>query len=166
MLWGLAQVRRGRLRFRLEVVVLCTSSNACMRAGKGIFNNAFKVADDIRLLGAVPEEDDEAKEVSVDKHMAQAMEERLLRGFEQEMLRDRQAMIKSMMRDGTGVAQLPAVCCVLCAVQNLVSSVRVAQSCRGLPPRTVPRGTGRSTHDGHACREHRQRLADGRRRPE
>lgn len=68
-----------------------------------MFNNAFKVADDIRQLGAVPEEEDETKEVSVDKHMAQAMEERLLRGFEQEMIRDRQAMIKSIMRDGTGV---------------------------------------------------------------
>lgn len=85
-----------------------------LRAGKGVFNNAFKVADDIRQLGAVPEEDEETREVSVDKHMAQAMEERLLRGFEQEMIRDRQAMIKSIMRDGTGAC---AACCVLCALR-------------------------------------------------
>lgn len=85
------------------------------RAGKGNFNNAFKVADDIRLLGAVPEEDEENREVSVDKHMAQAMEERLLRGFEQEMIRDRQAMIKSIMRDGTGACPSPpAACCAAC----------------------------------------------------
>jgi hypothetical protein len=67
----------------------------------GHFNNNFKVADDIRLLGAVPEEEEE-REVPIDKHMAKAMEERLLKGIEQEMLRDKQAIIRSFMKDNTG----------------------------------------------------------------
>ena len=70
-------------------------------AGVGHFNNNFKVADDIRMLGAVPEEEEE-REVPIDKHMAKAMEERLLRGIEQEMLRDKQAIIRSFMKDSTG----------------------------------------------------------------
>jgi hypothetical protein len=79
-------------------------------AGVGHFNNNFKVADDIRLLGAVPEEEEE-REVPIDKHMAKAMEERLLKGLEQEMLRDRQAIIRSFMKDQSGaslIALLPA----------------------------------------------------------
>ena len=67
----------------------------------GHFNNNFKVADDIRLLGAVPEEEEE-REVPIDKHMAKAMEERLLKGIEQEMLRDKQAIIRSFMKDNSG----------------------------------------------------------------
>lgn len=67
----------------------------------------------------MPEEDEDNREVSVDKHMAQAMEERLLRGFEQEMIRDRQAMIKSIMRDGTGARPFPhGLCCALCDCCN------------------------------------------------
>ena len=74
-----------------------------MHVGVGHFNNNFKVADDIRLLGAVPEEEEE-REVPIDKHMAKAMEERLLKGIEQEMLRDKQAIIRSFMKDNTGAA--------------------------------------------------------------
>ena len=73
-------------------------------AGVGHFNNNFKVADDIRMLGAVPEEEEE-REVPIDKHMAKAMEERLLRGIEQEMLRDKQAIIRSFMKDSTGISR-------------------------------------------------------------
>lgn len=79
------------------------ASSRC--AGVGHFNNNFKVADDIRLLGAVPEEEEE-REVPIDKHMAKAMEERLLKGIEQEMLRDKQAIIRSFMKDSSGVPSL------------------------------------------------------------
>ena len=57
------------------------------------------------MLGAVPEEEEE-REVPIDKHMAKAMEERLLRGIEQEMLRDKQAIIRSFMKDSTGMHKL------------------------------------------------------------
>jgi hypothetical protein len=57
------------------------------------------------MLGAVPEEEEE-REVPIDKHMAKAMEERLLRGIEQEMLRDKQAIIRSFMKDSTGASPL------------------------------------------------------------
>jgi hypothetical protein len=87
----------------------------------GHFNNNFKVADDIRQLGAVPEEEEE-REVPIDKHMAKAMEERLLKGIEQEMLRDKQSIIRSFMRDSGGEhlspspspapARLPATVCI------------------------------------------------------
>ena len=40
-------------------------------------------------------------QVSIDKHMAKAMEERLLKGIEGEMLRDKQAVIRSFMKDGS-----------------------------------------------------------------
>jgi hypothetical protein len=75
--------------------------------GVGHFNNNFKVADDIRLLGAVPEEEEE-REVPIDKHMAKAMEERLLKGIEQEMLRDKQAIIRSFMKDQSGALVITA----------------------------------------------------------
>lgn len=68
------------------------------------------MADDIRLLGAVPEEEEE-REVPIDKHMAKAMEERLLKGIEQEMLRDKQAIIRSFMKDNSGALRSCEVLC-------------------------------------------------------
>jgi len=80
------------------------------------FNNGFKVAEDIRQLGAVPEdpESDEDKDVVLDKHMAIAMEERLLRGVEEELFREKRQMVKSLLKgesttfggaDGCGARQ-------------------------------------------------------------
>ena len=46
----------------------------------------------------------ESREVPIDKHMAKAMEERLLKGIESEMLRDKQAIIRSFMKDNSGAA--------------------------------------------------------------
>lgn len=88
------------------VVVAGGRDTGARHAGVGHFNNNFKVADDIRLLGAVPEEEEE-REVPIDKHMAKAMEERLLKGIEQEMLRDKQAIIRSFMKDSTGAPPRP-----------------------------------------------------------
>lgn len=96
------------LRLRSAGRLFCSCRSKVMMlhscAGVGHFNNNFKVADDIRMLGAVPEEEEE-REVPIDKHMAKAMEERLLRGIEQEMLRDKQAIIRSFMKDSTGMLE-------------------------------------------------------------
>lgn len=74
-------------------------SPAPATAGIGNFNNGFKVADDIRTLGAVPEDDSgDEREVVLDKHMALAMEERLLRGVEEELFREKKAMVKSFLK--------------------------------------------------------------------
>lgn len=117
-------------------------------AGVGHFNNNFKVADDIRLLGAVPEEEEE-REVPIDKHMAKAMEERLLKGIEQEMLRDKQAIIRSFMKDSTGAApSLPVR--ETCAREHLLARGRC--HCRvfagGRRPLVRGAGTGRAGSGG------------------
>lgn len=82
-------------------------------AGIGHFNNAFKVAEDIRQLGAVPEEE-EAKDPGLDKQMAKAMEDRLLRNIEEDILRGKKDVIRSFMKGddapaaagGTGALRL------------------------------------------------------------
>lgn len=120
------------------------------RAGVGHFNNNFKVADDIRLLGAVPEEEEE-REVPIDKHMAKAMEERLLKGIEQEMLRDKQAIIRSFMKDSTGAVS-PSVrvrcCSVDCPVATDWNGGGLRYSLAVQFPCTHWHQTGASMHAG------------------
>lgn len=102
----------------------------------GHFNNNFKVADDIRLLGAVPEEEEE-REVPIDKHMAKAMEERLLKGIEQEMLRDKQAIIRSFMKDSTGARRVSVCWCLIATQQTEPGRVGHASQQRKIVHRDV-----------------------------
>jgi hypothetical protein len=58
---------------------------------------------------------DIALQVPLDKQMAKAMEERLLKGIESDMLRDKQAVIRSFMKDGSSGARLRIVLSLLCS---------------------------------------------------
>lgn len=60
------------------------------------------MASDLKFMGAVPEGDEKKVEgvVMLDKFMALAIEDRLLRGVEEELLRDKKEMVKSYMQGG------------------------------------------------------------------
>lgn len=95
-------------------------------AGAGQFNNRFEVASDLKFMGAVPEGDEKKVEgvVMLDKFMALAIEDRLLRGVEEELLRDKKEMVKSYMQGGAllpfGSGALSAPCMLSCR-RDLIS---------------------------------------------